>query len=200
MPETAADALVAASAIVGALQTVVSRTVGPLDSAVVTIGSMRSGSVFNAIADDGVLEGTVRTHDPAVRDRVLSAVERIATATADAHGCAATVEWASGYPAVVNDPDTAAHTLRTLRRDLEHVRVVTAARPRMESDDFAYYLQEHPGNFFFVGSSDGTEATSFPHHHPRFDIDERCIALVARAYVALAFADVERQSSVASQS
>lgn len=191
VPELSQDALLAASAVVVALQSVVSRTVSPFEPAVVSVGAFRAGDAFNAIADHAELRGTVRTHSPATRTTVHRMLERVVDGAARAHGCTADVEWTAGYPAVVNDAGTARHTLAVLQRALG-ADVVPAARPRMESDDFAYYLQQHPGNFFFVGSGGPDPATRNPHHHPAFDLDERSLGTVVRAYLALALADGER--------
>jgi amidohydrolase len=151
----------------------------------VSVGTVASGDAFNVIADRAQMSGTVRTHESHVRDRVHAAIERVASGVAQAHGCTATVTWTVGYPAAVNDPAHAAEVIEILSRTLD-VEVVRAARPRMESDDFAYYLHKNLGNFFFVGSGGEDASTRLPHHHPAFDIDERAVGTIVDAYLAIA--------------
>jgi amidohydrolase len=185
MPEQTRDALLAASHLVTALQTVVSRRVSALDAAVVTVGTLHSGEAFNAIADTAHLGGTIRTLDPAVRDTVRDAVVELTAGVSAAHGCGHTVDFPTGYPALVNDAATAEATFDRLTAVLGPGQVVRGTRSRMESDDFAYYLERHRGNFFFVGSGGEDPGTRHPHHHPAFDLDERAITTIITTYLAL---------------
>jgi amidohydrolase len=176
LPHTAVDAVAVGAAVVTNLQHVVARRIDPLKPAVVTVGSLHAGDAPNVIPGEAVLRGTTRSFDPETRERLPGLIEEIATHVAQAHGATAALDYVFGYRPVVND---AAAT------ELVRAAIAPGARtdlaPIMGGDDFSAYLEHAPGCYAFVGA--GGE---FPHHHPRFVIDERALAVGTRLHADVA--------------
>jgi amidohydrolase len=176
MPHQAIDPIVVASHIVTSLQTVVSRNVSPLETVVVTVGSFRGGDAFNVIPDHVDLSGTIRTYDPRVREKVLHRLGELFEGTAAAHGASADLDIEHLTPAVVNDPDVT----RVVRDSAETVvgpEDVSSGERTMGSEDAAYFTQEVPGCYFFLGSANTERGLDAPHHNPRFDFDEDVLSI-----------------------
>jgi amidohydrolase len=182
-PHACRDPVVAGAAIITALQTIVSRNVDPLASAVVSVTQFHAGTADNVIPERAWLGGTVRSFDAAVGERVHARVGEIARAVAAAHGCEAEVERTLGYPVLVNDPDSCDEAERAIAPAVPVTRAVTAS---LGGEDFAYYLREVPGAFLFLGNRD--EARGIVHfcHHPRFQVDDRAMPVGVRAWLSLA--------------
>jgi amidohydrolase len=185
MPHEAIDAIAAGAAFVQAAQTIVSRMVDPLDAAVVSIGSIQAGSAPNIIAEVCRLSGTVRTFEPAVRALVQERLRAVADAVGRQFGAECAIEWRDGYPPVVND-EREAERFFEVARGLFGDGAVRRIRPLMAGEDFAYYLKRVPGCFMFVGAGNAECGAVWPHHHPRFDIDERAMLTAARLLAAMA--------------
>jgi amidohydrolase len=175
-PHRSADPVVAAAHVITALQTVVARETSPLQSAVVTIGSVHGGDAFNVIPDDVTLLGTLRTFDAALRASMPERLTRIAAGVAEALGCRAEVEVRPGNPAVVNDPAMAALARRAAVRVVGEDKVVEP-EPTMGGEDMAVYFEQVPGCFVFVGSANPARGLDQPHHSPRFDFDEDALLI-----------------------
>ena len=174
-PFLAKDPVAASAQIISALQTVVARNVNALESAVVSVTAVKAGEAFNVIPDSAELRGTIRTFKPAVREVVLRRVREIVEGVARAMECEPTVDLRSITPAVANDLAMAAE-VRELARSLPGVTTVVDGDRTMGSEDMAFMMQDVPGCYFFVGSANVEKALDFPHHHPRFDFDERALA------------------------
>jgi amidohydrolase len=186
-PDLGRDALVSAAAIVTELQTIVAREVRPTDEVVVGIGVLRAGTNYNIIANEAEIEGTVRTFSHEVRAQVLEAVERIAKSVADAHRT--TIEF-SNYDAaapLINDLQAAEHAIRVASDIVGIENVITDSPKSMGADDFADYLAVAPGVYCFVGTQSGEE-TAYGHHHEKFDIDEKGLAIATELHVSYALA------------
>lgn len=181
-PHLTVDPIVVAAHLVVNFQSIVSRNVDPLRSAVLTVGTIAGGTVFNIIPCDAVLTGTVRSFDPAVRDLMERRIREVTAGTCAAFGAASEIAYVRGYPALVNDPALAEFVLDTARQVLGE-SAVADLDPVMGGEDFAYFLRERPGAFLFFGMGDGTE---FPHHHPGFDLDERALPRATLLMSALA--------------
>jgi amidohydrolase len=189
-PHRSADPIVAAAHVVTALQTIVSREVSPLASAIVTVGTLHGGSAFNVIPEDVVLTGTLRTFDAALRRSMLERLQRIASGVAGGLGCRAVVQVETGSAAVVNDPAVAEIARRAAAAVVGDAKVV-APESTMGGEDVSVYLDRAPGCFVFIGSANAARGLSEPHHSPRFDFDEDALAvgcefLVRAAELALA--------------
>lgn len=164
VPEAGLDPIVTAAHIITALQAVVSRNVGPLESAVISVTKLHSGTAWNVIPQQAVLEGTVRSFGAEVRTRVLARFDEVVAGVAAAFGTKARVRWIEGPPPVVNDAALAEIGVRAAgEAGLQAVVPV----PSPAGEDFAFYQQEVPGLFVFMGVG-GTEEW----HHPKFDVNE----------------------------
>jgi amidohydrolase len=175
-PHRSADPVVAAAHVVMALQTVVAREVSPQQAAVVTIGAIHGGQAFNVIPDEVALTGTIRTFDPALRRSMPERITRIAQGVAAGLQCRAEVEVRTGNPPVINHASAAELARRAAARVVGEEKVVVP-EPTMGGEDMALYFENVPGCFVFVGSANAERGLDQPHHSPRFDIDEGCLAI-----------------------
>ncbi|HEX5133772.1 MAG TPA: amidohydrolase [Thermoanaerobaculia bacterium] len=187
-PHETADPIVAAARIVEALQTIVSREVSPLDSAVVTIGTIHGGDAFNVIPSSVRLTGTARWFAETTGAAMPGRIERIATHVAAAAGVTARVEYKRVNRPVVNDPRITEIVIQAAARLLGEQCVETETRT-LGGEDMSVYLDAVPGCFFFVGSA--PKGPHRPHHSPGFAIDERALA-VATALLEAAARDVSK--------
>ncbi|MGG6310057.1 M20 family metallopeptidase [Paenibacillus macerans] len=184
MPHKTVDSVVAASALVLQLQSVVSRSVDPLDPAVVTIGAIQGGTAQNIIADRCKLSGTVRCFCEETRSLIRSRIHALAEGTAAAYGAEANINYMMGYPSLVNDE---AEYGRFLREAPSVFGLRAVLSPKiMPAEDFAYYLRKVPGCFMFVGAGNPDKGAVYPHHHPKFDIDEDAMLHAAGLLIAMA--------------
>lgn len=178
VPQETVDSIVIGSQIVTSLQTIASRNINPLDSVVVTVGTFHAGDNFNVIADSCRMTGTVRSFSPEVRDRAEQRLIEIAQGVAAMMGGKAEVTYTRGYPAVINTVKEAEYVRQAAVQILGDSQVKTM-EPLMGGEDFSYYLQKVPGAYLFVGAGNPELGAVYPHHHPRFDIDERAMLIAA---------------------
>jgi hippurate hydrolase len=178
-PHEAVDAILLASLFVMEMQTIISRTIDPLNPTVISIGSIHAGTVHNAIADEAVLEGTIRNTDAATRRHVLKRIKKTAEAIAALHEAAIEVEIQEGYPPTINHPEGYALARETAEEMLGRDRVITLVRPSLGGEDFAYYVQRVPGCFVRFGSGGGQPPTA---HSSYFTFDEETIRVGAAFY------------------
>lgn len=174
-PETSVDPVVIAGHIISSLQTIISRELSPLESAVLTIGQISGGKAPNIIPDSVDLTGMIRTLDISIREEMLKSIDRIAKNIAKGFGGEATVEYTSASPSVVNDKSLTEILINTATRQLGNENVVLLNKPSLGSEDFAYYLQEKPGVFFRLGTSNEMENSKKPLHNPSIVFDENAI-------------------------
>ena len=172
-PHNAVDPVVAAAEVVLNLQHIVSREVDPLRPAVVSTTVFTAGTAANVISESAELAGTVRTFDPAVKELIHASIERIAHQVAAAHRCEAVVEYQDGYRPVVNDAALAGIVAAAAGERLVELE------PIMGGEDFSAYQEVAPGCFFVVG---GGGPDAYPHHHPRFTIDEAAIPVAVDVF------------------
>jgi len=186
LPHETVDSVLVGAELTVSLQSIVSRSVNPVDPAVVSVGMFHAGTGFNVIAEQASLTGTVRTFSEATRQLIYSRLQELATHTAAKHGAKATLNYKWGYPVVVNDAEEAGEALRVAEA-LFGSAMVQEAQLIMVAEDFAYYLQHVPGTFLFVGAGNEEKGIIYPHHHPRFDLDEESLRTAAKLLIALAF-------------
>jgi len=173
LPHTAIDPLVTAAEVVSTLQTVVSREVPPNQMGVLTIGQIHGGSAPNVIADEVILEGTVRAYTPEVRQQILDAAQRIASGVASGMRATATLERLYGAPPVVNDPEVAEFVTRHAAA-VAGQENVGELEPLSVGDDISEFMNRVPGCYFLLGAArEGAES----HHNSRFDFDEGCLPI-----------------------
>ncbi|MFS0865439.1 M20 family metallopeptidase [Fredinandcohnia sp. 179-A 10B2 NHS] len=178
-PHTTKDAIVIGSQLVSNLQQIVSRRVDPIESAVVSVGSFIAQNPFNVIADTAKLEGTVRTFNEEVRSQIESEIERVAKGTCLATDSSYSYSFHRGYPAVVNHKEETEILVETAKQ-VPEVTEIQESAPQMGGEDFAYYLQHVKGTFFFTGAKPVNSTLAYPHHHPKFDIDEKGMLVAAK--------------------
>ncbi|MBN2115034.1 MAG: amidohydrolase [Anaerolineales bacterium] len=188
IPDRAIDPVVAATSIVNALQTIVSRNVAPLETAVVSVTSIHGGTTFNVIPQEVRLEGTLRSFDNGVRQRVLERFEQIVHGVGEGMGCQVEVDFKRVTPALVNNAPLASKVQETARRVLPESDLDSGYQT-MTAEDMAYLQEKVPGCFFFVGSNNKSRHLDHGHHHPRFDFDEEALVHAA-ALMAAAAIDV----------
>src|SRR5438105_10907982 len=186
MPHLAVDPVVVSAQVITALQTIASRSVNPIDAVVVSICSMATSQVgvFNVIPDHVKLVGTVRTFQPQTRGLAERRVREIATKTAEAFGATAEVTHTRGYPATINSPREARFAADVGKRVFGAENVITEHEPTMGGEDFAYFLQERPGAYVFLGQ--GGAAGGCLLHNPNYDFNDEVIPLGAGYLAALA--------------
>jgi len=175
-PHETTDAIVAANQVLNALQTVVSREVDPLDAAVLTIGKIRGGHRYNAIADRVTLEGTVRTFQPETKETIKERFHSIVSGVAASLGAVARISYWDGYPAAINSPEWA-ERVRTTARQLLGLDATPEIEPSLGGEDFGRFLQKYPGAYFRLGTADRNAKEKKQLHHPRFDIDEAALTI-----------------------
>lgn len=185
MPDLSVDPTVAAAQIITALQTIVSRNVSPLDTAVVSVGMMKAGEAFNVIPPRVELAGTIRTFEPAVREMVLRRLREVVEGVARAYGATAEIDITPATPPVWNDA-AVTEVVRAAAAAVVGAENVTDLRT-MGSEDAAFFMQDLPGCFCFLGAANAERGIDAPHHNPAFDVDEDVLPLgVATLMHALA--------------
>jgi hippurate hydrolase len=178
-PHEAVDPIVAASALVLALQSIVSRNVDPLETAVLTVGSIHGGSMPTVIPDSVELQATVRTFSPTVRDTIRARIKVLAEATAAAYGATVEVYHPPGFPALHNHQAETAFARQVAVRHFGAERV-GELRPLLVSEDFAFLLEKQKGSYLFIGNGPSAEL-----HSPRYDFNDGIIEPAARYWVKL---------------
>lgn len=184
-PHRTKDAIVTASQLVINLQQIVSRKVNPIDSAVVSVGAFVAENAFNVIADKARLTGTVRTFNDSVRDFIEKEIERVVKGTCFTTDSDYHYEYHRGYPAVVNH-EKETDFLIACAQEIPAVTMIEETEPHMGGEDFAYYLQHVKGTFFFTGAKPEGVNLAYPHHHPKFDINEKALLIAAKTLGSLA--------------
>jgi amidohydrolase len=174
VPDLTVDAVVIAAQIVTGLQTLVSRETSPKAPVVVTLGSIHGGTAFNIIAGEVVIEGTLRTFDATLRERLLARIAELTRGIATAMRGSCEFRLESGAPPVVNDPTVASLVADAARSVLGDESVVPF-EPLMVGEDVSYFLEARPGCFFLVGGA--PEGPPVLHHTAEFRIDERCLPI-----------------------
>lgn len=187
-PHQTKDAVVIGSQLVTNLQQIVARRVNPTEPAVLSIGSFIADNAFNVIADSAKLSGTVRTFNPKIRTLMEEEIRRVVAGTALANNCTIDLSYELGYPAVVNHK-AETEFLKTVAESIIGSENVVLSKPQMGGEDFAYYLEKVPGTFFFTGAR---PENPYPHHHPKFDIDENALLIAAKTLGAAAIEYAEK--------
>ncbi|MBI5952226.1 MAG: amidohydrolase [Chloroflexi bacterium] len=175
LPETTVDPVVCAVQIVSAAQTIVSRNVAPIETAVVSFTIINGGTAFNVIPQEVTMEGTIRTFEPRVRARVIQRFEEIIKGVASAMGCQTEVNVKRLTPALINADDVAARVQETARRVLPDALHDNTPYLTMGAEDMAFMQEKVDGCYFFIGSNNAERHLDYSHHHPKFDFDEQAL-------------------------
>jgi len=183
-PHHTKDAIVIGSQVVSELQKIVSRRIDPLATAVITIGVFEAGDAFNIIADKARLTGTVRYLRKDVQKQVKKEMETIIKGVCIGNDATYTLNYNDGYPPLINHEKEADLVLQSANK-IPEIHKAEEIIPEMAGEDFAYYMMERPGAYFFTGAQ--IENHEFPHHHPKFDIDERALPIAAKTLIQAYF-------------
>jgi hippurate hydrolase len=183
MPERGVDPFIATAQIVMALQTIPSRAVSALDSAVVSVTQIHGGDAWNVIPATVTIRGTARCFDEAVREKIESRLRQLVESTARAHGASAIVQYHRGYPPTVNSGPEADTAARVAARLAGEGNVAVGIKPSMASEDFAFMLQQRPGAYLWIGA-DGDEPSA-PLHNPGYDFNDAALPIGASFWVEL---------------
>ncbi|WP_312472432.1 amidohydrolase [Neobacillus sp.] len=178
-PHKTKDAIVTAAQLVVNLQQIVSRRVNPVEAAVVTVASFTAQNAFNVIADKAKLVGTVRTFNEEIRTFIEEEIDRVIHGTCYSSDSTYIYDFVRGYPAVVNH-EKETEFLIGCAKHVTEVKAITETEMHMGGEDFAFYLQNVPGTFFFTGAKPLGDAGGYPHHRPKFDIDEKAMLIAAK--------------------
>jgi amidohydrolase len=175
-PHEAIDPITTSAEVISSLQTLVSREIHPLDSAVISVASVHAGEAHNVIPAEAVLTGTVRTFSPSTREALLDRFETLVQRVAEAHRCQVEIDWEDISPAVFNHPEVTA-AVQATAKELFPEALIDDKYRTMASEDMAYFLQEVPGCYSFIGSSNSDKGLDAKHHQPDFDFDEEALVI-----------------------
>ncbi len=183
LPHLAIDPIVVGAELVGAWQTLVSRTVKPTEPAVVTVTQFHGGDAYNVIPESVVLRGTVRCFSQSVRATLEARMKQLADGLCAAHGCRLEWWYAQRFPPTVNSAEETAIAARAAAAVVGEARVDTAVEPVTGSEDFGYMLEAKPGCYAFIGNGPGTGGCLL--HSPTFDFNDDVIPIGASYWVTL---------------
>lgn len=183
-PHETKDAIVIGSQVVSQLQQIISRRIDPLETAVITVGKFEAGDAFNVIADIATLIGTVRYLNTDIQEQVIQEMEKVVKGICTSYECTYTFHYEKGYPPVINHKQEAERILDVSNK-LPEVEQAEEIIPVMGGEDFAYYLREKPGAFFFTGAE--KDGNHYPHHHPHFDFNEKAMPIAAKTLISAYF-------------
>ncbi|WP_042350728.1 M20 metallopeptidase family protein [Bacillus massiliigorillae] len=182
-PHLTVDPLVLGCQVVLNLQQIVSRRIDPLKSAVVTVGSIHSGQAPNVIPDSVKITGTVRTFEEDVRDLIEETIGQMVKSTCDSAGATFEYKYLRDAPSMYNDA-TETNRVEAMAKLVFDEEQVKRVPPMMGSEDFSYYQKEVPGMYFFVGGGNPAIKATYPHHHPKFDVDESAMLTIGKVFIA----------------
>lgn len=180
-PHLANDAIVAASEFVVAVQTVISRRLNPFDVGSITIGSFDGKGSFNVIKDAVELEGDVRSMSEEARNIIQKEITRIVSGIEAMFGVTCELDYKNDYPVLNNDEALTDFVVKFIKgAKIPEITDVVRCEPQPPSEDFAYYAKELPSSFFYVGAMPA-DGHFYPHHHPKFDINEDALLIASKA-------------------
>ncbi|HEX2728662.1 MAG TPA: M20 family metallopeptidase, partial [Rubrobacteraceae bacterium] len=186
LPQETVDAIAVGAQVVTNLQHVVSRETDPIDNVVLSITKFSGGSAYNVIPGTVEMLGTVRTLDPAVREKVPQIMERVVKGVTEAHGAEYEFEYRFGYRPLINDDEVTRVIEETVRETFGD-EALEIMRPTMGGEDFSAFQQKAPGAFFWVGAGNEERGIVHPHHHPLFTVDEDAFPYGMKAFVNATF-------------
>ncbi|MDH3957822.1 MAG: M20/M25/M40 family metallo-hydrolase, partial [Desulfobacteraceae bacterium] len=173
--------IIAGAYLITQLQSIISRELPPLESAVISIGRFHAGTASNIIPEEAVLEGTLRTLKPDIRIEIIKRLEDMVEGAARSFGISATLNITEGYPVLVNNPVLVEHVVTCAKKVLGADNVHSGL-PRMGAEDFAYFCQKWGGVMVGIGCHDPSKGFQHGLHSPYFDIDERVLEIGARLF------------------
>jgi len=194
-PHETIDAIVVASLLVMSIQTLVSREINPSYPTVVSVGRFSGGSAYNVIAEEAVLEGTIRATHPEIRAQIIDGLERMVRAMDGLYNAKTTIHFRDGLPPVINHPVAAKIARSAARKIVGQEGVVKQLHPSLGGEDFAYYLQKVPGCLVRFGAGH-PELPNIPSHSPYFDFDEGVLPIGASFLAQVAWQTLEQKNFI----
>ncbi|MFO7342715.1 MAG: M20 family metallopeptidase [Bacillaceae bacterium] len=182
MPHQTVDAIAIGAQVVTNLQYIVSRYVDPIEPLVVSVTQFVAGTTFNVLPGTVEIQGTVRVFDEKLRQSVPQWMERIIKGITEAHGATYEFQYHYGYRPVIND-DEVTKVIEETAREVFGDEAVERMKPNTVGEDFSAFLHRVPGSFFYVGAGNKEKGIIYPHHHPRFTIDEDSLEIGVRLFV-----------------
>ncbi|MFQ6031738.1 MAG: M20 family metallopeptidase [Candidatus Zixiibacteriota bacterium] len=186
-PQDGVDAIVVASQVVQALQTIPSRRISPLDPVVISIGTIEGGYARNIICDRVILKGTARTLNKESAKKIPGFLKEIISGTTKSAGASFELNYYGGYPILINHPKATDLARRSISKLFGKRAIVEIERPVMGGEDFAYYLQKVTGSFLRLGIRNPKKNAVYPWHHPKFTVDEDAIKIGSAVLAGIAF-------------
>jgi amidohydrolase len=186
-PHDGVDAIVVASEVIQALQTIVSRKINPLEPVVISIGTIEGGSARNIICDRVILKGTARTLNKEIAKKIPGLLKEIVSGITKSACASFELNYYGGYPILINHPKATNLARRSIARLFGKEAIFEIERPVMGGEDFAYYLQKVPGSFLRLGIRNPKKDAIYPWHHPKFTVDEDAIKIGSTVLAGIAF-------------
>ncbi|PKE43388.1 amidohydrolase [Macrococcoides caseolyticum] len=171
-PDTTIDPVAAAIRLCNDLQYIVSRKTSATTPAVISVTQLQAGDQNNVIPDSAKIAGTIRTFDPTTQKLMIDELKRCLEGLVTTMGITYDLKYSKGYPPVVNTTNETDLIVNAARK-IEDIEELVELKPSLGGEDFSYYLQRVPGSFFYTGRRNENFKADFPHHHPKFDIDEK---------------------------
>jgi len=198
-PQEGIDAVAIAAEVISNLQNISSRLTDPTEPLVISIGKIQGGVRSNIIADKVVMEGTVRTLNADLRDRIPEMIERIAAGICQSYGASYNLDYERQLPPVYNHPEFVRLVVPWLAQSLGEADVIEV-KPQLVAEDFAFYAERIPAFYFFLGVKSPGQLTAAPLHSPNFNPDERAIPVGIKAMCHIVLNALEQQASLKTSS
>ena len=186
-PHQGVDAIVVASQVIQALQTIPSRKIDPVEPVVISVGKIEGGTARNIICDRVMLKGTARSLSREVARKIPTLLKSITSGVTRAAGASFELIYSPGYPVLVNHPEATDLARGTITRIFGKQAIFEIKKPEMGAEDFAYFLQKVPGTFLRLGIRNPKKGAVYPWHHPKFTVDEEVIKMGAAVLAGVAF-------------
>ncbi len=186
-PHDGVDAIVVASQVIQALQTIASRKMNPLEPVVISIGKMEGGYARNIICDKVVLKGTARTLNKEIAKRIPVLLKEILSGITKSAGASFELNYYGGYPILINHPKATDLARSSVVKLFDKDAIFEIEKPVMGGEDFAYFLQKVPGSFLRLGIRNPKKDAIYPWHHPKFTVDEDAIKIGSAVLSGITF-------------
>ncbi|MEK4339667.1 MULTISPECIES: M20 family metallopeptidase [Brevibacillus] len=182
LPHQTVDSIAIAAQVVTNLQHIVSRNTDPLDNLVISVTQFIGGTTHNVIPGSVSICGTVRSFDQKLRDSVPALMERVVKGITEAHGATYEFKYEYGYRPVINDEEVT-RLMESIVTETLGEEWIDHMKPNMGGEDFSAFQQKAPGCFFYVGAGNQQKGIVYPHHHPRFTVDEDALEVGVKIFV-----------------
>lgn len=187
MPHESVDAILMATKLLNEIQYLVSRENDPLEPLVISVGTINGGFASNVIAGNVVISGTIRTHSEKVREDTIYKIERISKYVSESCGGDYRLNIERGLPPLINHNEKLAQAKLAAEKVVGKENTIQLNKASMGGEDFAYYLQEIPGAYLWIGARNEAKNKTYLMHHPKFDFDEDALLVGTKFYIRLAF-------------